>query len=1558
MGDVTSIKAGRRSTRTDAIETHVEKLLDETRLKLIETGTRNRLIHTPRGAKRTRSLPILEASSDSVFQCLVRENRPLRFLASEDAGELRKETSGPKGPRLIATRAYESRGLQTALSPEFLQKRLHGIHRDARTAEEERGVNILFLALGFLRWYEDEKSDVIRQAPLVLLPVDLVRDDKRSAFDVKFRDDDVATNQALQERLRGDFGIALPDVPETEDWLPSAYFAKVASAVASKRRWSIDADGIELGFYSFSRLLMVRDLDPANWPDRALASHPLLRGLLCEGFASEEPIFPEGAKLDEILNPVDLVQVVDADSSQTRVIETVRAGRNLVVQGPPGTGKSQTIANIIAAAVHDGKTVLFVAEKMAALNVVHDRLRKAGLEDICLELHSHTVNKRLVANRLDQTLQGAAVIEPTDAVEELTAARDRLNQVAQRLHAPIGETAMTPYQALSIQIAAAGRDVAPDMRLVEEAALWSQDEFEEKDRRIARLADLTASAGPLSQHVYFGVRQTNLQPTDFQRLVPQLQGLADKAAALAAYAAEIGTYFGLRQVPTLAGIKALIAIFRLIANLPRGGETIATALACAPSLRRVAEAAALGSKWRDQTAPYLSIFHPAAWKAPAAPLRAPLAKGAAFWPARFGKDYREAGRALASLLSGPLPRRPAERLALLDALLAGQSHRVKFAAEANFLAGLLGDAWRGEKTDFALVQSVARTIEELAAFDVHLNLPRVINMARDGVAAAFADELEKDLGATLSALADARTRLDLDVAAIFRVNSVGAIDLRLLAKHAAQWAANHTRFEEWARLAKADRQLRAIGPAIIADKLASGRLDPGQARAELEIAFAEAGWKKAIAAGPDLAVFDGAQHHECVKRFIALESSRRCAAAQRICARHQAAIPRGALGAMGVIRGEIGRKRNHMPLRKLMRTAGDTVQKIKPVFLMSPISVAQFLPPGAVQFDLLVIDEASQVRPGDALGLIARCRQIVVVGDKKQLPPTTFFDRMITDELEPQEDDEAKPGRRAGVAPVTDLESILSLCEARGVETQMLRWHYRSRHPSLIEVSNAEFYKHLIMPPAPSTERKAMGLILRRVQGAYDRGGQRTNAIEAEAIAEAVADHARRSRHLSLGIVTFSTAQRDLVGDSLETKRRADPILDAFLREGGNEDVFVKNLENVQGDERDVILISVGYGPREAGKPLDSMGFGPISAEGGERRLNVLFTRARLRCEIFVSFGFGEINLERATGEGPRVLKRFLRFAETGALEENRPTGGGFESAFEATVAAAIEDFGYKVDAQVGSAGFRLDLAVRDPAEPGRYMLAIECDGATYHSALWARERDRLRQEVLEGLGWRIYRIWSTDWFYRRGEQLEKLRSALEAARSPAAREAAPARPCALEGPLIAADAFHPPAYELAKRRVPQSAQIHELSAAELADVISSVIEQEGPIHQDEIARRMANLFGKARPGPRIMEAVARGLTLLPSHAPDLLCEAEFWFTKGQRDAPPVRDRAAAPTSLQKLEMIAPIEIRAAIEIARTHDHHSDLAAAVARLFGFQRAKPELRKLALSLANPSPSCPS
>jgi hypothetical protein len=445
--------------------------------------------------------------------------------------------------------------------------------------------------------------------------------------------------------------------------------------------------------------LMIRDLEPGNWPDYALAAHPLLRRLLGKGFAAEPPVPPEAARLDDVLNPADLIHVVAADSSQTRIIEAVRAGPNLVVQGPPGTGKSQTITNIIAAAVHDGQTVLFIAEKVAALNAVYDRLDKSGLDDICLELHSWAANKRLVAERLDRTLLAAADSSSTDeTARQLTAAGDRLDHAAKRLHAQIGDTAMTPYRALSIQIAAARRGFTADARLVEDAALWTGKEFAEKTRLIERLAGLTESVGPLNSHLYIGVRRRSaLQPADFQRQIPKLQALAGKAAALAAYATMVTNYFGLPADPTLAGVKTLIAIFRAISNLPPGAENIAAKIATSPSPHRTGDASTLGAKWLERQAPYLHTFHPAAWAGLVAELRAPLAQGAAFWLARTGKAYRKRTRSFASLLSVPLPMRPADRLALLNAVLASQTLRRKFAAEAGVLASLLGDVWEKRK---------------------------------------------------------------------------------------------------------------------------------------------------------------------------------------------------------------------------------------------------------------------------------------------------------------------------------------------------------------------------------------------------------------------------------------------------------------------------------------------------------------------------------------------------------------------------------------------------------------------------------------------------------------------------------------------------------------------------------------------------------------------------------------------------------------------------------------------------------------------------------------------
>ena len=391
-------------------------------------------------------------------------------------------------------RAGLAPGLHTGLDSEALQKKLLSLYRDAKTAEEEQGINILFIALGFLRWYEDEKSEVAKEAPLLLLPVSLVRDKVRSTFDLRVRDEEIITNQPLQERLRSDFGIALPDVPEGDEWRPADYLGGVRTVIATKPAWTVDAIGLELGFYSFSKLLMIRDLDPAAWPEGEMLENGILQGLLVDGFREQEPLYGDDVRLDTAFSPADLIQVVDADSSQTLVIQTVRAGRNLVVQGPPGTGKSQTIANIIGVAVHDEKTVLFVAEKMVALEVVQERLEKAGIGQICLQLHSRTANKRLLAEELDRTLNLQSMKPEAEAVTaRLTQARNKLNAVASAMHTPVAHTGCSPYDALAGLVNQSGRPPIPQA-LVDEAANWDALRYSDAKNAALHYAASTCTA--------------------------------------------------------------------------------------------------------------------------------------------------------------------------------------------------------------------------------------------------------------------------------------------------------------------------------------------------------------------------------------------------------------------------------------------------------------------------------------------------------------------------------------------------------------------------------------------------------------------------------------------------------------------------------------------------------------------------------------------------------------------------------------------------------------------------------------------------------------------------------------------------------------------------------------------------------------------------------------------------------------------------------------------------------------------------------------------------------
>jgi hypothetical protein len=1544
----------------------VLRVLEAARRKLLDTGTRNRLVHVNRANSRANCLNVINERADEVFAILRGSNRKMRFKAMGKD----KATDGqdmllafPEADLPSTSDRLTDGLLETPLGPEALARRLLRLATDARTAEEEQGLNILYLAIGFLRWRESTSSEVLRESPLVLLPVQLVRNERTSTFDIVVRDDDISTNLPLQERLRQDFGIKLPEIDETEDWLPLDYFAQVREAVSGQPGWSVDGDGMQVGFFSFAKLLMHRDLDQSTWPKDAFAESDLLRGLLADGFEEDTPVFGPEDKLDDLLDPAQIIQVIDADASQTKVIEEVRRGASLVVQGPPGTGKSQTITNLIAAAAHDGKSVLFVAEKMAALSVVHDRLVRSGLRDICLELHSRTANKKALAQELGRTLMASAKALPGAADPALLrTTRDQLNRITALLHDPLPPTGDKPFGAISEIVGQIGKGAPPPSIPLDGLATLDRAARDRAKGAIVGFVAALERAGSPEDHPFRGTTELELQPTDLERLESELATALAGIDALLPEAVQNAQILHVPAPQSLAEVAALTAGLGALAAQPLGATPLIPVLFDHATQPRLQEGLASGVAWASAHKAAQGRFTAPAWVANVATLRPALVRGQASFFSRLFGGYRRASTELASLLTGPMPKAPNERLALLDELAEVQARRAQLTEDEGWLQSVLGPEWRGERTPFAETQGVVRWLAELrlgGAFSNAAQLSGALGALPDPGGAA--KSLSDRIAACRDRIAAPVKRLQLDLQQAGLGPNLETASLADLRSAFAQMAADPVRYGDWAGLARCIDAAITAGAGSVVDAVSDGRVDPVCAEQEFAYASAEARWTAARGARPDLNQLPQLDRHDLVALFRDLEKDRIQAAKTLILSRHFDQMPKGTVGEMGVIRGEIGRKKGHKPIRWVMKNAGQMVQRIKPVMLMSPISVAQFLPPGCVTFDLLVIDEASQIRPEDALGVIARARQIVVVGDQKQLPPTSFFDRLVDDIEESDDEDEEVP---LG-ATAADMESILSLCEARGLRQRMLEWHYRSRDPSLIRVSNAEFYDDgLVLPPSPLELDPDYGLRFRRVPGVYARGesglGRKgTNRIEAEAVVKAMADHARTWPDLSLGVVAFSKAQADMLTEVLELYRRRDPMFDAFLREGKPEDVFVKNIENVQGDERDVVLISVGYGPQEPNGRLSAMTFGPVNGEGGERRLNVLFSRARVRCEVFASFDPGDIDPARTKRDGPRVLKRFLDYAKTGIMDERTPTGLDADSPFEEDVAAIITSLGFLADTQVGTAGFRIDIGVRHPDRPGQYLLAVECDGAAYHSALWARERDRLRQDILENLGWRFHRIWSTDWFHHRKREVERLKAALMLARDQIetgirvhGANHATVRPV-LNAPKEAVpemiDIGHlelkMPAYVRADLVVRSAVEPHEAPVTQLADLVVKIVAIEGPIHVDELARRITTTFGKSKAGSRIVEATGRAIRQALRHDPTLQQDGDFLMTQAQAKEPPVRDRSAETGSLLKAAYIPPSEIAAAVAILQKESGDvsgDDLNRAVARLLGFQRVGSDL----------------
>jgi len=563
---------------------------------------------------------------------------------------------------------------------------------------------------------------------------------------------------------------------------------------------------------------------------------------------------------------------------------------------------------------------------------------------------------------------------------------------------------------------------------------------------------------------------------------------------------------------------------------------------------------------------------------------------------------------------------------------------------------------------------------------------------------------------------------------------------------------NGDSLQNWLDYVRVRDQVAAMGLIKLAEMVEKGSIDIQQVEDAYKAGIFDVLAREILREQPEIGRFSGHSQEAIQDKFKEYDNRLKRLQCEQIAWKiDQTVIPKGNLGARVsehterfLLERECSKKIRHIPIRQLLHRAGGALVALKPCFMMGPMSVAQYLAPGQIEFDLIVMDEASQIKPQDALGAIARGTQLVVVGDPKQLPPTSFFDRVVDDDEE-------------DLTGIEESESILD-ATLPIFPARRLRWHYRSQHESLIAFSNHSFYESaLVLFPSPYKVTDNYGIKYSRVpRGCFVN---RRNMEEAKIISEAVREHFRRQPEESLGVVAMSAEQRLQLERSIETLAKEDEVFQEWLEEDARRQLslFIKNLENVQGDERDVIFVSMTYGPQTPGGRVFQR-FGPINSDVGWRRLNVLFTRSKKRMHIFSSMGSEDIVAGSTAKRGVQALRDFLSFCETGILHKTeRETGRAPDSDFEIAVMAALRDEGFECVPQVGVAGFFIDVAVIDPGNSGRYLMGIECDGATYHSAKSARDRDRLRQMILERLGWRIRRIWSTDWFKNPHAELQPI---------------------------------------------------------------------------------------------------------------------------------------------------------------------------------------------------------
>ena len=1528
--------------------------------KLLDLSLRNSLLNFRPNAMSvqlmTDSLGTLEdeMSKGEEFRVMPAPNDMVLTAADSKIYEMENERDRISD---IAATEFKSRRLRSYLSESELDRIMKKLHRQAKVSLEENGVNTIYLALGFLRWFETDKSDKARYAPLVLIPVDITRKVQEKAYSISIRDEDTQVNITMLEMLRQFFGIdikGLDPVPEDENGVNlDLIFSVIRQGVMAQPRWDIEEYAF-IGQFSFNRFIMWNDI--RNRADE-LAKNKVVASLISGKTEwSEGNIDISPAELDSNVSPTELAVPLSADSSQLAAVYAASQGKSFVLHGPPGSGKSQTITNMIASALYHGKSVLFVAEKMAALSVVEKRLNKVGLGPFCLELHSNKAQKRAVLNQLDETLNVGRIKHPQEykaQAEKIAEMRRELNGTMEEIHKQRG-FGMSMYSAAVLY--EQNREHGGKFTFTpEQIASMSEGSYSQWREILESLAAAGREFGDVTATPLNACALDHCGPGTREEIEGKLTALKKLLAAAGDDTRQLAAFCGTDEL-TYPQCRAAAEI-----------------LSCASAEGYVLPAVVSGGEWDIRKAPaehliecgreykakkaeVLEKFEPSvlAYDSSGALVNWKTAQSKWFMSKFFKSKKLVNELAAHSKSSGTVTKGNIvghyEELNRLGEL----TREIKEApAEVTSVFGAL---WFGEDTDWDMLAQAAALSGDIRekitsaplSGEQKLRLAEaVVNGFGEPSKKAESRVMTEKLTADYSALDAAVDELE---------NQYGFIPERLISGESwSDFGIDKSdaiigalpRLKEWTGIVTVCSRLRELGIGNVADAYLAGSVPTDELIRAFDCDLGRALVTDVISHSSELSRFQGTLFEDTIRRFGETLDKFSSLTMQELVAELSAKVPAAGTAAgsseIGILQKAIKSNGRMMSIRKLFDSIPNLLRRMCPVMLMSPISVAQYIDPAYPKFDLVIFDEASQLPTCEAVGAIARGENVIVVGDPKQLPPTSFFSSNQVDEENYEKE---------------DLESVLDDCLALSMPQKHLLWHYRSRHESLIAYSNIKYYDgKLFTFPSPDDQVSEVSWV--HVEGYYDKGSTKTNKAEAKAIVDEISRRLRdpELRKLSIGVVTFSMPQQNLVDDMLMDAFRNEPELETFANEQ-YEPILIKNLENVQGDERDVIMFSIGYGPDKEGKV--SMNFGPLNRDGGWRRLNVAISRSKCQMIVFSTISPDQIDLSRTRSDGVEGLKGFLEFAAKGrSALAVRGGSSAASNGFGEAVAAELEKIGYKAKCSVGCSDYKIDVAVCDPDDPERYILAINCGSMSSYINGTASDRTLSQPSVLKGLGWKTMNVYILDWLDNRerviGRIKDEIEKAVKAKRDPGSVPAEPAKPkqelvFEQEQPVQLADLCDKYT-SFAVKSYGVSENFNDANSAKIVKCVSDVLKAEAPVSRNVLAKKVFACWGITRPGAAMKKTLDAAIGKAP-HGTTFMGEAEFlWAPEQVPESYDTCRTVYADGEKRDIADIPPQELAAGIKRLMARQiamQREDLLRETSRLFGYTRMTPAV-ETAMSL---------